>query len=262
MRDLVVDLRGVTVRYGSLVALADLDLCVRAGEVVALLGPSGAGKTTLLRCMNRLVVPTAGTGTVLGVSLDADEREWRLARRRIGFIFQDYGLVDRLSVFRNVTAGRLGDGGLAAAIGMPSRATRRAALAALERVGLAGRATAAARDLSGGQRQRVAIARVLAQQPSLVLADEPVASLDPAMAATVLDLLRTTADELGSTCVATFHDVGMARRFADRVVAVRDGRVVFDGAAIDFGEDAHRDVYGICANTERPAAVAARVSVA
>jgi phosphonate transport system ATP-binding protein len=240
----VVDVRDVGVQFGSLTALRGVDLQINEGEMVGLLGPSGAGKSTLLRCLNRLVAPTVGDGTVLGLGLSAPEAEWRTARRRIGFIFQDYGTVDRLSAFRNVVAGRLGTGGIPVALGFPSRREREAALTALETVGLRDRARSTVRTLSGGMRQRVAIARVLCQDPALVLADEPVSNLDPALARQVLTLLRNATVDRGVTCVTTYHHPDLARRFSDRIIALRDGEVILDGNPDDFDDGAANDLYG------------------
>lgn len=241
----IIDVRDLTVRFDTLIAVDGIDLRVGAGEVVALLGPSGAGKSTLLRCLNRLQLPTAGTGSVLGVDLAAPVARWRTARADIAFIFQDHGAIDRLSAFRNVLAGRLAHTGIPGALGWASRADRRIALDALDQVGLLDRAASTVRTLSGGQRQRVAVARAIAQQPELVLADEPVASLDPRLAGDVLDLLRSAVDETSTTCVVSLHQVNLARRFADRIVALRDGRVVFDGPASHFDRGAHHAVYDI-----------------
>jgi phosphonate transport system ATP-binding protein len=266
----VVDVHGVTVTYGPRTAVDGATLRVAAGEVVALLGPSGAGKSSLLRCLNRLLRPSAGSGSVLGVDLDAPAAEWRRTRAQIAFVFQDHGTIDRLSAFRNVLAGRLGRTGIPGALGWASRADRRLALDALDRVGLRDRAAATVRTLSGGERQRVAVARAIAQQPRLVLADEPVASLDPRLAAEVLDLLRAAAGDAGAACLISLHQVHLARRFADRIVALRQGCVVFDGLASTFDPGAHHAVYDVDDEPSgRPAsggpgqgAAAARVAVA
>ncbi len=222
-----VRLDGVGVRYGPREALAAVDLVVTAGERVAVVGPSGAGKSTLLGVIGGTIAPTAGAAAVLGYDLPRLRgRARRRVQRQIGVVPQSLRLVEPLRVVHNVNAGHLGRWPLwraAASLVAPGAAPE--AEAALRRVGLGGRARERTDHLSGGERQRVAIARLLVQAPSLVLADEPVASLDPARASAVLDLL---AGIDGATLVVTLHDVEVALGRFDRIVALRDGRVAFD----------------------------------
>ena len=236
----------VTKRYGTTLALDDVSFVVDPGEFVALLGPSGAGKSTLFRCVTRLVAPDTGVVRVLGRDMSAlGGRELRLARRDVGLIFQQFNLIGRLSAMDNVLAGRMGHAStLRVMLRQFTRADRQLALAALDRVGLLERAGQRADSLSGGQQQRVAIARVLAQQARLLLADEPVSSLDPQSAENVLGILRNIARETGIAVVCALHQVEFARRYADRVVALRGGRKLLDVSVNAFDQNAFQELYG------------------
>ena len=234
------------VRPPATVALDGVDVTVRAGEFVVILGRSGAGKTTFLRAINRLVEPTAGTVRVDGHDVTrAAPAELRAVRRRIGMVFQQFNLVRRLSVIDNVLAGRLGY-----VSEMPSlvgrfpdadRALARECLAAVDLVHLADRR---ADTLSGGEQQRVAIARALAQGPAVILADEPTASLDPHLTTTIMDILRRINVERGLTLVVSQHQLETARAYATRLVGFRAGRVVFDGPPAAVTAAAARTIYG------------------
>lgn len=236
----------VTKRYGTTLALDDVSFVVDPGEFVALLGPSGAGKSTLFRCVTRLVAPDTGVVRVLGRDMSAlGGQELRLARRDVGLIFQQFNLIGRLSAMDNVLAGRMGHAStLRVVLRQFTRADRQLALAALDRVGLLERAGQRADSLSGGQQQRVAIARVLAQQARLLLADEPVSSLDPQSAENVLGILRNIARETGIAVVCALHQVDLARRYADRVVALRGGRKLLDVSVNAFDQNAFQELYG------------------
>ena len=236
----------VTKRYGTTLALDGVSFVVDPGEFVALLGPSGAGKSTLFRCVTRLVAPDTGVVRVLGRDMSAlGGQELRLARRDVGLIFQQFNLIGRLSAMDNVLAGRMGHAStLRVVLRQFTRADRQLALAALDRVGLLERAGQRADSLSGGQQQRVAIARVLAQQARLLLADEPVSSLDPQSAENVLGILRNIARETGIAVVCALHQVDLARRYADRVVALRGGRKLLDVSVNAFDQNAFQELYG------------------
>jgi phosphonate transport system ATP-binding protein len=244
MHSLVIET--VTKRYGTTLALDDVSFVVDPGEFVALLGPSGAGKSTLFRCVTRLVAPDTGVVRVLGRDLSAlGGQELRLARRDVGLIFQQFNLISRLSAMDNVLAGRMGHAStLRVMLRQFTLADRQLALAALDRVGLLERAGQRADSLSGGQQQRVAIARVLAQQARLLLADEPVSSLDPQSAENVLGILRNIARETGIAVVCALHQVDLARRYADRVVALRGGRKLLDVSVNAFDQHAFQELYG------------------
>ena len=216
-------LEAVSKAYGGRDAIRDISLNVHEHEFVALLGASGAGKTTLLRCVAGLLAPDHGAIYVSGANVS--ELRGR-ARRRVAVIFQQFNLVGRLSALANVLAGRLGH--VPAWRGITrsfERADRLLALACLERVGLLDQAAQRADTLSGGQQQRVAIARALAQQPDIIVADEPVASLDPANGAGILELLRGICREEGVSVLCSLHQVHLAREYADRLVGMAEGRV-------------------------------------
>jgi phosphonate transport system ATP-binding protein len=230
MTGTVVETRGLVKTFGSVRACAGIDLTVHRGETIALLGPSGSGKSTLLRHLNGLTRPDAGSVSVLGVDVaSARGAELRALRRRVGVVFQQFNLVGRLTVMENILSGALGRvrGPRYGIVTWP-RAVRAEAFEHLDRVGLADRAYQRAGSLSGGQQQRVAIARALLQQPELVLADEPVASLDPETAASVMDLLVRVCREDGLTMVCTLHQIEVALQWTSRVVGLRLGEIKLD----------------------------------
>ncbi|GAA1489320.1 phosphonate ABC transporter ATP-binding protein [Brachybacterium sacelli] len=231
--DPVISLRHVTKDFGQGVkGLDDLTLDLEAGSITALLGLSGSGKSTLLRHLNGLHAPTSGTVRVLGDTLgDLSAAQLRAKRRDLGMIFQSFGLVGPMSMLENVCTGALGTlRGPRLSLLMYPKRVRHEALRHLERVGLADRAHQRADTLSGGQQQRVAIARSLMQHPRVLLADEPVASLDPVSSGQILELLRALRDQDGLTIVTALHQVELALDIADRVVGLRSGHVVFDRA--------------------------------
>lgn len=236
---LVVD--GLTKSFNGRTALAEVSFAIDEHECVAVLGPSGAGKTTLFRCIAGLLAPDRGEVRLKG---DAAAE----GRRRVAVIFQQFNLVSRLTALENVLAGRLGY--VSAWRGMLRRFTRADGLLALEcldRVGLLEHAMARADRLSGGQQQRVAIARALAQQPRLILADEPVASLDPSAADGVMALLKSIARSEGVAVLCSLHQVPFARAYADRIIGLSQGRVVLQSAADAFDEAAYQGLYGALA---------------
>jgi phosphonate transport system ATP-binding protein len=242
----VLALESVTVDVGGVRALDDVSLEVSAGECVALAGPSGAGKTTLLMVINGTVVPQRGSVTVLGASPASTDRHSRAVRRRVGTIYQQLHLAGRLQVVHNVNGGRLPEWSLAKAAWSLLRPRQvDDVLAALERVGIAHKLRQRTDHLSGGEQQRVAIARVLAQRPELILADEPIASLDPGRGREVMGLLRGLAAEAGRTLVVSLHALDMARSHCDRIVGLRGGRVVFDVPAADVTDGMAAALYDL-----------------
>ena len=240
----MIRLNRVTVTYSPTgTTLGPCSLELRRGEVTVLLGKSGAGKSTMLRCMNGLIRPSSGTVRVDSLGDLADASTRRAHQRRTGMVFQSHQLIGRLSALENVLTGRLGYHSLLRSLFPASRLETRLALHCLERVDLLGRARTRADQLSGGERQRVGIARALAQEPTLLLADEPVASLDPVNGERVLFLLHRICREDGLTAAVSLHQVDFARRFADRTVGLSGGQVVFDGAPEALTEEVLAGIY-------------------
>jgi phosphonate transport system ATP-binding protein len=240
----------LSVQFGQLSALKYVSLEFRLGEITVLLGRSGAGKTTFLRCLNYLQAPSDGTVEVDGIGDLRDRRNLRRHRLRTGTIFQLHHLLPRQSALTNVLAGRLGyRGTLRSLLPWPRRDVE-LALGCLERVGLLARALSRADQLSGGERQRVGIARALCQNPDLLLADEPVASLDPATADLVLTSLCQISRQSKLTLIMSLHQLELARRFADRIVGLTHGRVVFDGPPAALTSEQVCAIYGTASPTE------------
>jgi phosphonate transport system ATP-binding protein len=261
-----VVVHGLTKRFGERAVIENIALSARRGEFVAVLGPSGAGKTTLFRCIGGLTPVDAGHVQVGGV--DITNRHGR-ERRRMAMVFQQFNLVARLSAVDNVLAGRLGHA--PAWRGWLRRfehADRLIAYECLERVGLLDAAEQRADTLSGGQKQRVAIARALAQRPEVIVADEPVASLDPKISEEILRLLRSVCASDGVAVLCSLHQVHYATAFADRIVGLAHGRIVIDTPIAAFDQRAIEHIYGHRSGDsadpvgdERPAEVPARLSL-
>jgi phosphonate transport system ATP-binding protein len=243
----MIRVENLSVVYGNgVTALDQLSLSIERGQFLVLLGPSGAGKSTLLRCLNGLVRPNQGD--VIRVdsgSLFKSERILRAHRQLTGMIFQQHHLIGRISVLGNVLMGRLARHQVWRTLLPLPRSDRLIALGSLDRVGLLDRALDRADQLSGGQQQRVGIARAMAQQPSLILADEPIASLDPTTAAHILTDLRRICREDGITAVVSLHQVDLARQFADQIVGISAGGIVFEGRPTQLKEGILRRIYGV-----------------
>ncbi len=227
-------------------ALDDVSFEVPDGQFVVIIGLSGSGKSTLLRCINRLIDPTEGRILWNDVDISAaTDEELRLIRRRFGMIFQQFNLVKRSPVITNVLAGRLGyTNPLWSLVNHFTAEDKEAALAKMARVGIREKAYARADELSGGQQQRVGIARALMQEPELMLADEPVASLDPATSHSVMKYLELLNKEDGITILCSLHFLSLARAYADRIIALKDGKLEFDGVPADIDEKRFKDIYG------------------
>ena len=228
------------------VGMKDLNLEIKPGEFVVIVGSSGAGKSTLLRAINGLNKMTSGTVEVDGQAVpQSDGRELRLLRKRVGMIFQDFRLVKRLTVMSNVLIGRLAHvPGWRSMLNLWPAPDKDVAMKALERVGITEKAWAKASQLSGGQQQRVGIARALAKEPAIILADEPVASLDPVTTHQIMqDLVRINRD-LGITTLVNLHFLDLARKYGQRIIGLRYGELVFDGSAKTVTDDDFRDIYG------------------
>lgn len=227
----VLDIKNLKKYYGNVKAVEDVSFSVKDGELVVIIGPSGAGKSTVLRCINRMIDATDGSILFEGKDIVGirKEKDLKLLRRKIGMIFQSYNLVYRLSVFQNVLHGRLGYMSQAdAVLGRYSEADKKKALDILEKIGLKNMIYKRAGELSGGQKQRVGIARALMQEPSLLLCDEPIASLDPSSSKIIMDQIYNMAKEHNIACLVNLHQVDVAKTYADRIVGIHRGKVVFD----------------------------------
>lgn len=243
----MIELRQVTKIYPNRTkGLNNINLTIKEGEFIAIVGLSGAGKSTLLRSINRLHDITEGEILIHGRSITkAKGKELRLIRRSIGMIFQSFNLVKRSSVLRNVLAGRVGyHSTLRTLTGRFPQKDMDLAFEALARVNIMEKAYNRADELSGGQQQRVAIARVLAQEAKIILADEPVASLDPLTTKQVMDDLKKINEELGITTIVNLHFIDLARTYATRIIGLRAGEVVFDGPVSEATDERFAEIYG------------------
>ena len=246
-RSPILSLVNVSKTYvrGKLVALTDVSFDIGQGEFVVILGPSGAGKSTMLRCINRLAQPTRGQVFLRGQEITDAPRSLRKARQEIGMVFQQFNLVTRLSVMTNVLSGRLSYRSTWRSLFYSfTREDRAIALECLEMVALGHKAFQRADTLSGGEQQRVAIARALAQQPKIILADEPVASLDPKIARQVLDYLRDVSQRLGISVICNLHQIDFAREYAQRIIGLSQGKLIFDGLPNALTDDIISQIYG------------------
>jgi phosphonate transport system ATP-binding protein len=227
-------------------ALTDVSFTVAEGEFLVVIGLSGSGKSTLLRCINRLIEPTSGQVIWDGVDVTAASgAELRRIRRHLGMIFQQFNLVKRSSVMTNVLAGRLGYANpWLSLLGVWPKPDREMALRALDRVGIRDKANARADALSGGQQQRVGIARALMQEPKLILADEPVASLDPVLSHSILQYLEQLNRDEKITVICSLHFLDLVHRYATRVIALKDGKVVFTGLPQEIDRARFKEIYG------------------
>ena len=243
----MLKLRALTKRYdtGDL-ALNQVDLQIPDAQVLALIGPSGAGKSTLIRCVNRLVEPTSGSATLNDINLTKlSSRALRKSRRKMGMIFQEYALVERLTVMENVLSGRLGYVGFWRSYFRKfPKDDIKEAFRILDRVGLLEMADKRADELSGGQRQRVGICRALIQDPDLLLVDEPTASLDPKTSRQIMRLINELCSERGLTAIINIHDVLLAQMFAQRIVGLANGEVVYDGKPEGLTPEVLTQIYG------------------
>jgi len=231
---------------GGVQALTDVSFSVKRGDFLAIIGLSGSGKSTLLRCINRLVEPTKGNIIYEDKNITAESQDdLRYVRREIGMVFQNFNLVSRSSVITNVLSGRLGYTPPAwSVLNRFSKEDKEKAMRTLQRVGIAEKAYVRADQLSGGQQQRVGIARALMQDPEMILTDEPVASLDPVLAHSIMQYLELINKEDGVTILCSLHFLDLVHRYADRAIALNDGRVVFDGLPKEIDDKKFKDIYG------------------
>ena len=231
---------------GGTLALEDVSFEVPDGQFLAVIGLSGSGKSTLLRCINRLIEPTEGQITWNGVDITkASQEEMRRIRRRIGMVFQHFNLVHRSKVLTNVLQGSLGyvNPALSLVNRFPKNQMRKA-YQQLARVGLEEKATQRADELSGGQQQRVGVARALMQDPEMILADEPVASLDPVLAHSIMQYLETINNEDDVTVLCSLHFLDLVHRYADRAIALNEGKLVFEGPPSEIDDAKFKEIYG------------------
>ncbi|HEY44070.1 MAG TPA: phosphonate ABC transporter ATP-binding protein [Anaerolineae bacterium] len=243
----MLEVRNLTKIYdGDVLALDDVSFSVNQGEFLACIGLSGSGKSTLLRCINRLVEPTAGKIIWNGIDLtEASQDEMRRIRRKMGMVFQHFNLVSRSKVIINVLAGRLGYVNPAMSVlNRFPKSDVELALKQLERVGIANQAYKRADELSGGQQQRVGIARAMIQEPEMILADEPVASLDPVLAHSIMQYLEQINKEDGVMVICSLHFLDLVHRYADRAIALNEGKLMFDGTPEEIDDAKFKEIYG------------------
>lgn len=243
----MLEVRNLTKIYeGGVLALDGVSFQVPQGQFLAIIGLSGSGKSTLLRCINRLIEPTEGQVIWNGMDITAaSPQELRLIRRKIGMVFQNFNLVYRSKVITNVLSGRLGYINPAwSLLNRFSKEDVQKAHKQLERVGIADKAYQRADELSGGQQQRVGIARALMQDPEMILADEPVASLDPVLAHSIMRYLEQINKEDGVTILCSLHFLDLVHRYADRVIALNNGNLVFEGLPQEIDDQKFKEIYG------------------
>ncbi|MFR9018793.1 MAG: phosphonate ABC transporter ATP-binding protein [Fusobacterium sp.] len=241
----MLEIKNLTVEYGNFRAIDNVSFTIKDGEFVAVIGSSGGGKSSLMKAINLLVKPKSGSIKIDDEEMTAlSSRKLRMKRRKIGFVFQDYNLIDRLSVIENVLTGRLGyKSSLKSLLGIFSKEEYENAEKALEKVGLSEKLFVRGDELSGGQKQRVAIAKALVQEPKIILADEPVASLDVNSSKIIMEYFKEINRVQGITVIINIHDVNIALKYADRVIALKKGKIVFDGKGSEITDDVLKRVY-------------------
>lgn len=241
----MLEIKNLTVEYGNFRAIDNVSFTIKDGEFVAVIGSSGGGKSSLMKAINLLVKPKSGSIKIDGEEMtELSSRKLRMKRRKIGFVFQDYNLIDRLSVIENVLTGRLGyKSSLKSLLGIFSKEEYKNTEKALEKVGLSEKLFVRGDELSGGQKQRVAIAKALVQEPKIILADEPVASLDVNSSKIIMEYFKEINRVQGITVIINIHDVNIALKYADRVIALKKGKIVFDGKGSEITDDVLKRVY-------------------
>jgi len=242
----LITFKNVSKRYsGDRVALDTVDVAIERGTIVSIIGPSGAGKTTFIRCINRLIDCTSGTVEIEGEAVQhIGSRRLKQLRRRIGMVFQNYNLVDRLTVLENTLHGCLGAMPLHRSLfGLYSKEEKEQALTVLEEVGLSDYIYQRCADLSGGQKQRTGIARALMQKPDILLCDEPVSSLDQQSAQDILNYIERIVRTRKLTCIMNLHHVEYAKRYSDRILALRSGKLIFDGKPEEMSQETQQYIF-------------------
>ena len=232
-------------------ALQGISFSVMPGEFISVIGPSGSGKSTLLRAVNKLIPVSDGRVLLNGENISAMKgRILRAARCKVGMIFQNYNLVYRLSVLQNALHGRLGHmSGIRGVFGMYTEEDKERAIALLQELGLGQYCYSRANDLSGGQKQRVGIARAIMQDPDLLLCDEPIASLDPSSAITIMDILQEMTRKRGIACIVNLHQVDIAMKYSTRIIGLSKGSIVYDGTPDKLSEEVIKRIYGMSGET-------------
>jgi len=241
----LLKINGLKKQYLTKEVLKGIDLEIKEGEFVVVIGPSGAGKSTFVRCINKMIEPTEGRVEFLGVDITHLRRkELRKVRTCIGMIFQHYNLIGRTNVIRNVLHGRLGHRSFfKTLVGAYSETEKQEALNLLKKVGLGEHIYKKTNTLSGGQMQRVGICRAMMQEPKLILADEPISSLDPTSAKIVMDQIHTLITERQIACMMNLHQIQFAKEYATRIIGLKDGQIIFDGPPINLTEEIVVDIY-------------------
>ncbi|HKM29300.1 MAG TPA: phosphonate ABC transporter ATP-binding protein [Bacilli bacterium] len=243
----MIKFENVSKQYGNgTIALRNVDLTIEQGEFVAIIGLSGAGKSTLIRLVNKMIEPTSGHLEVNGVTVDSNlkGKPLRKFRRKIGMVFQSFNLIERTTVIKNVLSAKVAEKGFfASLLGYYSKQDYLDSLEALNNVGIIDKAYIRADQLSGGQMQRVALSRTLAQNPTIILADEPVASLDPVTANMIMADFERVNKKFNITVIINIHHVDIALKFADRILGIHEGKIVFDGPSGSVTEDILRKIY-------------------
>lgn len=243
---IILEIKNLKKNYKDVCAVKNISLTVTQGEFISIIGPSGSGKTTLIRCVNRLIDATEGEIIFDHKNLlHLNNKELRQARAKIGMIFQHYNLVYRLSVIENVLHGRLGyKSSLRGLFGVYSDAEKEKAVEIIDMLGLNEMIYKRCDQLSGGQKQRVGIARALIQDPKIILCDEPISSLDPSSAKIIMDYLVRVQHDLGITIIVNLHQVDVAMKYADRILGIREGEIVFDGSPSELSKEKINEIYG------------------
>ncbi|MBN2735887.1 MAG: phosphonate ABC transporter ATP-binding protein [Spirochaetales bacterium] len=243
---MILEIKNLKKNYKDVCAVKNISLTVTQGEFISIIGPSGSGKTTLIRCVNRLIDATEGEIIFDHKNLlHLNNKELRQARAKIGMIFQHYNLVYRLSVIENVLHGRLGyKSSLRGLFGVYSDAEKEKAVEIIDMLGLNEMIYKRCDQLSGGQKQRVGIARALIQDPKIILCDEPISSLDPSSAKIIMDYLVRVQHDLGITIIVNLHQVDVAMKYADRILGIREGEIVFDGSPSELSKEKINEIYG------------------
>lgn len=258
----LLEIKNLKKYYGPTKAVDDVSFDIKSKEIVTIIGRSGAGKSTIMRCINQLVANNGGTILFDGVEVtnQMDKKALRETRCKIGFIFQHFNLVNRLTVFQNVMHGRLGHvSTMDGILGRYPEEDKEKAYSILESIGLEDHIYKRAGELSGGQKQRVAIARAMMQEPSLLLCDEPIASLDPVTSRTIMELIVDQAKQRGIACLINLHQVEFAKEYSTRILGLRAGKLVFDDSPERLTADKIDDIYGAARKSEEDLALVRKV---